>query len=103
VKDKAVGPNKQFYRSTLELYELLRDEIQFLNLLIVTKFDVTSINLQSLILSQEQTHVTLGLDFALMLYQEYKTLLMEEICSEAVALKLLQKRESVQIWRELGK
>jgi hypothetical protein len=51
-------------------------------------------------LSQDFDEITLGIDFALFLYRTDKKTMLEDIVIEEDALKVLKKRDSVDIWKE---
>lgn len=51
-------------------------------------------------MSQDFDEATLGIDFALFLYRTDKNTMLEDIVVEEDALKVLKKRDSVEIWKE---
>ena len=53
-----------------------------------------------MILSKDYDEANLGIDFALFLFIKDKNTMLEDIVVEEDALKVLKKRDSVDVWKE---
>ena len=53
-----------------------------------------------MILSQDYDEANLGIDFALFLFRTDKNTMLEDFVVEEDALKVLKKRDSVDVWKE---
>ena len=53
-----------------------------------------------MILSKDYDEANLGIDFALFLFRTDKNTMLEDIVVEEDALKVLKKRDSMDVWKE---
>lgn len=79
---------------------MMKEDVIVRNSFVTNRKLLLQFRLQQLIMSQDYDEATLGIDFALFLCRTDKNTMLEDIVVEQEALKVLQKRDSTDIWRE---